>query len=310
MTMRILTIVARHGDTKYPNALDDLDRFYATFLPDVGHETVVVDNALPEAHRERLSQTSILIGGSNVAWEFSAWDSGIAFLGKRILEFDFVHLVTSAFRQLYTAYLERFDSRMLAAVRGRAVAVGHIDRFNAPVRIFGWVSQSWLRSSFLFVPPDELRLLASLVSVTDGTAFFSGDPANPFRADAPLDDEYRANILGWLTGGGTGQGIVWHSRLNLDLQTLKLLEAKALAILNEHALTIRMRAQGSAIVDATWLAVRVARVGGAAVSRGTIPDWRDQLAGRDVDAVPLEVNNELLARTAMADDIESLRRNS
>jgi hypothetical protein len=298
MSLRIVTIVARHGDTKYPNALDDLDRFYARFLPGVGRETVVVDNTLPESHREPLSQTSTLIGGSNVAWEFSAWDSGMAFLGKRILEFDFVHLVTSAFRELYTAYLERFDTRMLAAVQGRAVAVGHIDRYNEPVQMFGRVSQSWLRSSFLFVPPTELRLLASLVSVTDGAAFFSGDPASPFRADAPLDSGYRENILGWLTGAGTGQGVIWHSRFGLDQKALVLFEAKALAILNEHALTICLRAQGCATVDTTWLAARVARFGSAAVSRGVIPHWRDQLAGRDVDAVPLEAEDEFVVRIA------------
>ena len=83
----------------------------------------------------------------------------------------------------------------------------------------------------------------------DGTAFFSGDPANPFRVDAPLDDEYRANILGWLVGEGTGQGVVWHSRFDLDQSALALFEAKTLAILNEHALTIRLRAQGCATVD-------------------------------------------------------------
>jgi hypothetical protein len=289
-TMRIATLFLRHGDGKYPNALNELDRFYARCLTDVRRETVVIDNALPETHQETLSDTSVLIGGSNAAWEFSGWDSGLAFLGKRILEFDFVHLVTSAFRELYTAYLDRFNTSMLAAVEGRAVAVGHIDCYNRPVTVLGRVSQSWLRSSFLVIPPAELRLLGTLVSVADGAAFFSGDAASPFRVDAPLDEEYRTNILGWLTGGGTGQGMVWHSRFHLDENSLALFESKTLAILNEHALTIRLRAQGCATVDATWLATRVACVGAPTVSQGPIPHWRDQLAGRDMDAVLLETN--------------------
>jgi len=288
MTMRILTIFARHGDVKYTSALDELDSFYARFLPEVVRETVIVDNALPETHRICLSPGSILVGGSNRAWEFSAWDSGLAFAGRRVLEFDYIHLVTSAFRQLYTAYLERFDITMLAALRGRAVAVGHIDRFNEPVRIFGRVSQSWLRSSFLLIPPTELRLLGSLVSVTDGRAIFSGDPASPFRHDAPISEGYRANILGWLTGAGTGQGFVWHSRFDLDPKALAMFEAKTLAILNEHALAVRLRAQGCATVDATWLSGCVARGGGAAISRDVIPCWQEQLADRDTDAVPLQ----------------------
>jgi hypothetical protein len=285
--MRILTMVARHGDTQYPDTLDELDRFYARFLSGVWRETVIVDNSLPENHREPLPDTGVLIGGSNLAWEFSAWESGLAFLGKRILEFDFVHFVTSAFRQLYTAYLERFDTNMLSAVQGRAVAIGNIDCWNRPVRIFDRVFQSWLRSSFLFIPPVELCLLGTPASVATGTAFFSGDATHPFRADAPLDEELRSNILGWLTGEGSGQGAVWHSRFDLDQNSLPLFEAKTLAILNEYALTIRLRAQGCTAVDATWLATHVARVRPPAVSQGAFPHWRDQLAGRDVDAVQL-----------------------
>ncbi|WP_431284616.1 hypothetical protein ACQW02_07360 [Humitalea sp. 24SJ18S-53] len=287
--MRIVTIVARHGTATYTNALDELDLFYARFLPGIQRETIVTDNALPESHRERLADACTLIGGSSAAREFSAWDSAIEFLGDRILEFDFVHLVTAAFQQLYTAYIERFDTRMLAAMRGRAVAIGHVDRYNDPVRFYGRVSQSWIRSSFLFIPPAELRLFGSFVSVAEGSLFFSGDPADPFRADAPLDAGYRQNILGWLTGEGTGQGTMWHSRFVLTAETLPLFEAKTIAVLNEHALSIRLRGQGCAMVDATWLATHVAAAGTERLSQTPIPHWRDQLALRDVDAVPLEV---------------------
>lgn len=286
--MQIVTIITRHGNTKYSTALEDIDRFYARCLPDVQRETVVVDNALPSAYREQLSETCILIGGSNAAWEFSAWDSGIAFLGKRIMRFDFVHMVTAAFRQLYTAYLDRFNSEMLGAMRGRAAAVGHIDRYSTPVQLLGRVSQSWLRSSFVFVPPIELRLLGSAVSITDRATFFSDDAASPFRASAPLDNAYRENILGWLTGSGTGQGTAWHSRFDLNDEALAHFEAKTIAILNEHALTIRLRAQGCASIDATWLATSVERFGAAAVSSRVVPHWRKQLADRDVDSVPLD----------------------
>ena len=68
------------------------------------------------------------------------------------------------FRELYTAYLDRLDTSTLSAVLGRAVAVGHIDYYNRPIRFFNRVSQSWLRSSFLFIPTAELRLLGTPVS--------------------------------------------------------------------------------------------------------------------------------------------------
>lgn len=283
--MRIITLVARHGTTSYATALEDLDDFYARRLPAITRDTIVSDSALPEDFRGRLSANCVLIGGSNSEWEFSALDSAIHFLGKRILKFDFVHIVTSAFRQSYTTYLGRFDPSAMIAMRGRAAAIGHIDRYNSPVVSFGRETQSWLRSSFIFVPPVELLMLRTLVSVRDPKILFSGNPAEPFRGDAPIDESYRQNILGWLTGSGTGQGTAWHSRFALTMESLPRFEAKTLAILNEQALAIRLRAQGCATVDATWLATCIARNGADAVAKAPIPHWRHQLEDRDVDPV-------------------------
>ena len=77
----------------------------------------------------------MLIGGSNTHWEFSGWDCGIAYLGRRIYDYHLVHLATSAFRALYCRYLDRFDPEMLRAALGRGAAVGHIDYYNEPVRL-------------------------------------------------------------------------------------------------------------------------------------------------------------------------------
>lgn len=280
MTIRIVILFARHGTEKYPAALDALDGFFARRLPNVERKLVVIDNALPETHYEEI-KNGILIGGSNEAWEFSAWDRGLAFLGAKILEFDFVHLVTSAFGEHYVRYIERFDERMLERLRGRAAAVGHMDFYNEPIVFFGRMSQSWIRSSFMFIPPMEIRLLGALVSVKDGGALFSGDPKHPFRCDAPLSASYQANIIGWLTGAGTGQGTLWHSRFDLSVASLARFEAKTRAILNEHALSMRLRAQGCAVIDATWLATHIGQAQRRGISLGPFPHWCDQLALRD-----------------------------
>jgi hypothetical protein len=277
--MRIATLFVRHGTQKYATALDDLKSLLERRLPNIHHTLIVIDNSLPPSHHEETDGV-VLIGGSNAAWEFSAWDSGIAYLGARLGSFDFIHLATSAFREHYIDYLERFDERMLSRLRGRAAAVGHIDFYNAPVSLFGRISQSWIRSSFLFLPPTEVRLLGSFVSVADGKALFSDDSAEPFRLDAPLSASYRENIIGWLTGGGTGQDTIWHSRFDLSPERLALFRAKTLAILNEHALAIRLRAQGCVTVDATWLANEVAAAKSGEAFPRALPDWRVQLAER------------------------------
>lgn len=283
--MRIITLLARHGTATYGDAVDALDGLFRRQMPDVAHDLVVVDNALPERHHESLGPGRELIGGSNAHWEFSAWDRGVARLGDRLDAYDFVHLATSAFRMLYTRYLDRFEAGMLDLVRGRAAAVGHVDHYDEPVSIGSLTLRSWLRSSFVLLPPLELRLLGSLVSVTDPRALFSGDPDAPFRADAPLSESYRRYIVGWLTGDGTGQGTQWHSRFALTRETLGVFEAKATAVLNEQLLSARLRAQGCALVDATWLATRRARLR-PGEPLGAVPGWRWQITHRDVDAAP------------------------
>ena len=76
----------------------------------------------------------------------------------------------------------------------------------------------------------------------------------------------------------------------LNADTLPFFESKALAIVNEQMLSNRLRAQGCATVDATWLAVKAKLQKRSARSTGLlIPDWRVQVTSRDVDAAPASV---------------------
>jgi hypothetical protein len=277
--LRVLTLLARHGSEQYATAVADMRELFARQLVTVDHDIVVVDTAL--ARGTSSGGDVELIGGCNSAWEFSAWDDAIAHVGARLDEYDFVHLATSAFRQLYVGHLGRFEEPMLRIVDGQAVAVGHIDHHAAPVTLFGFAAQAWLRSSFILVPPRVLRRLGTLVSVVDREGIFSGDPATPFLDDAPVSQQWRENVLAWLTGDGTGQGTVWHSRFELTKRTLRRFEDKAVAIINEQMLTNRLRAAGCGIIDAIWLATR-ARQGDATLD--AIPAWPDQLMARDTDA--------------------------
>ena len=283
--MRIITLIARHGTSKYVDAVEDCDALFARQLPDVERELLIIDNSLPTEYEEHLNRDRILIGASDEQREFSSWDCGISHLGQRIYDYDLVHLATSAFRVLYTRYLDRFDTEMLGLVRGRGVVVGHIDYYNEPVTLLGRSLQAWVRSSFMFLPPEELALLGSLVSVTNREAFFSEKPDAPFRPDSPLSSNYRKYILDWLTGTGTGQGVEWHSRFRLTAENLNFFKAKATAILNEQMLGVRLRAQGCALVDATWLATRCRELR-AGQSLGSIPSWRLQVTTRDTDPAP------------------------
>lgn len=280
--MRILTILARHGRERYACALADLRAFQATQLGSARCDLLVVDNAPgPLSVGPEDPET---IPASDADREFSAWDAGLAHVGARLQRYDLVHLVTSAFRMLHSRYVDRCDARTLRRIVGTRAAIGHVDYYDDPVELLGARSQHWLRSSFLFLPPAELLALGPLAGVRDRAAFFSGDAARPFRADAPLSPRYQRYLVDWLTGPGTGQGTEWHSRFALDQATLPFFEAKAIAIMNEHLLAIRLRDQGCTLVDATWLATWASRHAWWP-RRPRVPGWTEQLARRDTDAV-------------------------
>lgn len=280
--MRVLTIFVRHGNEKYSRAEQELAELFSSQLPDVERFSVIVDTALPSCQFEH-SAGRVVIGSSNACWEFSGFDAGLSYIGDRVWEYDLVNLATSAFRQLYVGYLERFRPSVLEAIVDRPVCLGHVDCYNEPVEVLGCVSQHWVRTSCLFIPPAELKILGKMVSTGDRHHWFSGSPTEPFRRDAPLSDAYQRFIGDWLTGKDIGQGVLWHSASSIGPANLYAFEQKALAILNEHLLSVRLRAAGCRTIDVTWLSGIIHRPRRAAVD-WSLPWWR-QLAERDRDKV-------------------------
>jgi hypothetical protein len=280
--MKVLTILVRHGVERYPAAEADLQTVVARQFPDVTRDLIVVDNALPAGAVDRERGHTVL-GADNTAREFSAFDRAVSWLGPDIRDYDFVHFATSAFNTLYTSYLARFSRSVLEAAARRPACLGHIDCYNTPVRVGPFTSQHWIRTCFFFLRPSEIEALGSFVSLPDARAIFSSDPLQPFRADAPISGNYQRYIIDWLTGQDIGQGVNWHSKLTLDRASLDGFERKAMTILNEHLLGIRLRAMGCPLIDVTWLSTCLSRTSSADVPWHT--PWHAQLAARDVDAV-------------------------
>jgi hypothetical protein len=281
--MRVLTILARFGTEQYARAEREIDDIFRRRMPEVERVVLVVDNAMTEAPvAERGSR--MLIGGDNTAQEFSAFDRAVEFVGPDIWRYDLVHFATSAFNTLHTEYLERFATPLLEAAANRPACLGHIDCYNQAVEIAGFRSQHWVRSCFFFLPPAEVKALGSFVAIRDGSCFFSHDPEAPFRPDAPLSHQYRQYIVDWLTGGDIGQGVRWHSKFELTHEALPSFERKAVAIMNEQLLAVRLRAMGCRLIDVTWAATMLAS------DNPSIPwttSWREQVAGRDRHALVL-----------------------
>ncbi|MGE0463063.1 MAG: FkbM family methyltransferase [Vicinamibacterales bacterium] len=280
---RILTIFHRTGTSSYPEAEAELAGLYATQLPGIDRDVVVVDNALPPGVAEEQAGR-IVLGGDNSASEFSGIDAALAWLGPRVHRYDLVNLVTSAFRQLYVAYLERFRPDVVAALIGRRACIGHIDCYNEPIEVLSYRSQHWLRTSFVMLPPRELMLVGTMVSVRPSPQWFSGRAEAPFADEAPLSATYRKYLLDWLLGEDIGQGVRWHKTMSLEGEGLAVFERKATAILNEHLFGIRLRAAGCRVIDVTWLSTMI----GAGRPVDWTTPWWQQLAERDRDAMRIE----------------------
>jgi hypothetical protein len=285
--MRVLTIFVRHGTDKYERAEQELADLFQAQLPGAERHTVVVDTARPRHEIER-RPGRVVIGSDNDSWEFTGFDTGLAHVGDDVWAYDLVNLTTSAFRQLYADYLERFRPEVLQSIVGRPVCLGHIDCYNEAIEVGGCTSQHWVRSSCLFVPPLELKILGTMISTGERSRWFSGNPQEPFRTDAPLSAVYRRLITDWLTGQDIGQGVTWHSPMGLDTANLQRFEQKTMAILNEHLLGIRLRASGCRTIDVTWLSGLLARRRPGPID-WTTPWWR-QLAGRDRHAIQVEAS--------------------
>ena len=280
--MRVLTILVRFGTEQYARAEQEIDDLFRRQMPDIDRTVLVVDNAMPSGPLAAPGRRRV-IGGDNSVREFSAFDRALQVVGQDLRRFDLIHFATSAFNSLYVRYLDRFDNRVLESILRRPRCLGHIDCYNEPVEILGCYTQHWIRTGFFLLPPEEVKMLGSFVTIRDGRRFFSGNPDAPFHEHAPLSETYRQYIIKWLTGVDIGQGVQWHSHFALTSETLPEFEHKALSILNEHLLAVRLRAMGCRPIDVTWVAAMLARGKAASIPWDT--PWHRQLANRDRDAL-------------------------
>jgi hypothetical protein len=279
--MRVLVLFIRYGTDKYRDAVDELDLIYRRQAPNLNRETIIIDNALPADFSQDYGPNRRLIGGNNINREFSGWQHALDTLGTDIKQFDAIHLVSSAFQMLYTDYLNYFSPRLVEIVAERPVCTGHIDYYPYPIRYGPYVSRYWIRTSFWFINTSEFLRLGNIASVREQMGLFSREGDWPFELTGPLSPGYQMLIHDWLTSEqGTGQGTSWHSRLDLNIEGNRtLFEQKATAIINEHLLSIRLRAQGTSVLDMTYLG-KLAESGDAVPPH--FPAWREQIRLRRI----------------------------
>lgn len=251
-------ILVQYDRSRYPGALQRL-RAHLELLAKEPWSLVAVDNARSGSWENELAPDVTQIGGDNSAWEFSGFDRGLAWLEESRGLTDYVLLVTDAFRAYGDDYLGWFDQALVDMARGNKAVVGWVDSFGRPCSLGETSYESWLRTSFLLAPVTALQHARPLALPLNREEIFSGDPAAPWLPDSPVGPELRRAIEGWLVEGraeASGPEEGWHSRFSLDAQSLSFFERKAMAILREHHLSIRLRASGVPCFDLRLVGLR------------------------------------------------------
>jgi len=251
--MKILCLFVRHGTDRYADALAVLDAWYERHGLLAQRTLWIVDNALdPALPSQTLGPRTSLHPGDNRAWEFSAWARALREAKVDSSRYDLVHFVTSAFNTLYVRYLEDFRPEMLIYTMRRRACLGHVDSYDRPVELAGATSDSWIRTCFFFLPSEDALRIDPWAAFSDPAAFFRDSSTTEFRANAPLSADYQRRIRTWLEGHEVG-GHTWHSPIAARPDECVRFQKKALAIANEHHLSIVLRRQSIPLVDFCWL---------------------------------------------------------
>jgi glycosyltransferase involved in cell wall biosynthesis len=274
--MKLLTLFVRYGDMDYHGAFKRLCQLYQR-IEGLDYNAVLIDTALPVDVQVKLGPKIVMIGGDNTRREFSGWDTALQRFPDLLDGYDVVHIVTSAFENEYNGFYPYIDRRMLLyAARHPEVALAHVDAYPDAARLFGRSFQTWGCSKFILTAPERIRRLATFVGDFGIDDFFAQSHSTPFRPDAPLSSNYQQHLLNWLTGEGLPHG-QWHSVFELSDENLQRFHAKAMSIIDEHSLSMRLRETGARIVDYTWLHSR-----GIAVRSAQIPDEVTQVKQRNL----------------------------
>jgi hypothetical protein len=253
--MKILVPLICYGTGKTATALARMKGIHAALRDAHQRDYLVIDNALVPDFCQQLDPHTTLIGGDNKHREFSGFDRGLAFLGTRLAGYDLVHLATETFETDYQHYLGLLTPKILAWTAEKKACVGHIDAYPREVTLFGVRSQAWIRTCFMLAPTAAIQTLGTFITADGSGDFFTTDPQHPFHPAAPIDTQYQRYLWQWLTGsGGATAEINCHrDAFAVTPETFGRFKAKSVAVVNEHGLSMRLRAAGYPTIDVEWL---------------------------------------------------------
>ncbi len=243
--------MTQYDREKYRSALGAVMRTFHG-LPAVDPTFIVIDNKREGDWVHQVSGNLVHIGGENRAFEFSAFDKGLAYLRQAGQPADVFVFATDALLAYGSDFLDLIDGNVIDVVTGLNACVGWMDSFGQECEIGNCTYGAWIRTSLVFVPPALLPSLEPFAANLDDLRLFDDATGTPFGNQARISSNLQQLLLGWLTtnqGSGTQLGETWHSRFALNPETTAFFRAKVSAILREHLLSGKLQSAGIPCYD-------------------------------------------------------------
>lgn len=197
----------------------------------------------------------IVIKGSNLHHEFSAWQEGLAYylLHLDVVADYFVFVNDTIARpngHLHAAHLNKLRALMSRKRSGCALGLVHSSPLNnLSMSISGYNASPWISSGLFALDCEIIKLLKFKVDYVDNVAHLvKKNTSGRSLFTEAIDPHLENHILSWLFDGYAGGWNQLRGSVDSTVDS-KIIRNKALMILAEKFLSIRLRQVNAQILS-------------------------------------------------------------
>lgn len=272
---RIIILFLAYGDSHILSGLRKVSLIANSMFPDSEIHVVLIQNNLNcFLARENYCMFNNFksfncIYGDNTLFEFSGWDHGFNYVKDKFnpSSHDLILYVNDTFhRRNYkdggSSFLEFFNADIIEGLEDQEFALGYLDDFPRPVKLFNIEYSSWIRSNIFILSYSIAKRIHPLQFPLSKNLIFN-DQGVFFKDTELISANWRAYISSWLFAEKSDlypeYSLNWIKSQPLSDGNRIFFQKKALAILSEHYLSARLHAQQIIIIDANKFLKRVDR---------------------------------------------------
>ena len=227
------------------NYIDTLRSLQFLNLLNCSKRILIVNNhsIFKEIQMHDLALDWILILGSNKSAEFSAWQEGLDYLIDKedFARFVFCNDTVCTHRKFS---IVRYFCFSLSCLQNPNSATGFTNCSRIPLELYGLTFSSWISTYFFSIPRDGLNRLKFRINDSQNLeGYISSSYSGTYFFKNSLNDNLNKHITAWLFNGG------WYKSAELSNSNFEGMKLKAICILNEKSLSVRMRLSNIIYID-------------------------------------------------------------